>query len=291
MNVLEIRHVLCPMDLSPISINALEWANAVARARRAELRAVHVIAPEGIATSEGLGAGERESMMTSLRQALTRIDPDNRQVGAAIRQGDPGGQILDFARLLPADLIVMGAAGGERPARPIGSVTAIVVGRSDCPVLIVPAGRRIRARRAGQFEHIVCAIDLAPTSISVMRQALSLGWETHARVVYVCVITEPQPSASEVQRHILAAVPPEAHAWCDVDVVVKPGVPETEIVRIAGSSEADLLVIGPPRQWTSTTQAVLATSLCPVLVTHDARPLPFPAATRTADQNTSRSAC
>jgi hypothetical protein len=33
MNVLQIRHVLCPMDLSPVSMNALEWANAVARAR------------------------------------------------------------------------------------------------------------------------------------------------------------------------------------------------------------------------------------------------------------------
>ena len=56
---------------------------------------------------------------------------------------------------------------------------------------------------------------------------------------------------------------------------MKAGFPATEIVRIAESSTVDLLVIGPPRQWTSTTQAVLAKSLCPVLVTHDARPLPL----------------
>jgi hypothetical protein len=42
-------------------------------------------------------------------------------------------------------LIVMGAAGAKRPTRPMGSVTATVVARSDCPVLIRAngtAGRR-----------------------------------------------------------------------------------------------------------------------------------------------------
>ena len=276
MNALQIRHVLCPMDLSPISMNALEWANAVARARTAELRMIHVVAPDGIAADDSLGAIERDRMMRTLRDALGGVDPDNQQSGAAIKQGDPGNQILQFARLLPADLIVMGAAGAERPARPMGSVTTIVVARSDCPVLIVPAGRRVNARNAGLFGHIICAVDLDPSSVSVLRQALSLAWETHARLVNVCVMTEPEPSAAEVEGHLRAAIPAEAHGWCDIDIVVKPGVPAAEIVRIAERSDVELLVIGPPRQWTSTTQAILAQSLCPVLVTHEARPLPFP---------------
>jgi nucleotide-binding universal stress UspA family protein len=137
----------------------------------------------------------------------------------------------------------------------------------------------VKAHKAGLFDRIACAVDVAPSSISVMKQALSLAWETHGHLLYVCVVTEPHPSADEVQRHILAAVPPEARRWCDVEVVVKAGIPATEIVRIAESSDADLLVIGPPREWTSTTQAVLARSLCPVLVTHEARPLPYPAST------------
>jgi nucleotide-binding universal stress UspA family protein len=285
MNVLQIRHVLCPMDLSPVSMNALEWANATARIRNAELKMLHIVAPGGIIPAEDLGFADRDDMITKLRRALSTVDPDNRLVGAAIKQGEPGGEILQFARSNSVGLIVMGGAGAERPGRPIGSVTATVVVRSDCPVLIVPAGRRVNSRRAGLFDEITCAVDLAPSSISVMKQALSLAWETHAHVVCVCVMTEPQPSASEVQRQILETVPPEAHAWCDIDVVVKAGVPAAEIVTIAERSAADLLVIGPPRHWTSTTQAVLAQSLCPVLVTHEVRPLPYP--TRAAEQNTS----
>src|SRR5690349_20169926 len=160
MNALRIRHVVCPMDLSPVSMNALEWANAVARARSAELRMIQVVAPEGIAADESLGAIERDRMMNRLLEALGRVDPDNQQGGGAIREGDPGSRILEYARAMPADVIVMGAAGAERPMRPIGSVTAIVVARSDCPVLIVPAGRRVNAHHPGVFEHIVCAVDL-----------------------------------------------------------------------------------------------------------------------------------
>ena len=251
------------MDLSPISMNALEWANAIARARSAELRMLHVVAPEGIGPAEGLGFGERDDMITRLRGALTSIDADTRLAGAAIMEGSRAARFSSSHDLGTAGLIVMGAAGVERPERPIGSVTATVVARSDCPVPIVPAGRP-EATEGRLFDRIACAVDLAPSSVSVMKQALALAWETHAHLSFVCVMTEAQPSASEVQRQIREAVPPEAGDWCQIEVVVKAGVPATEIVKIAESADVDLLVIGPPRQWTSTTQAVLAKSLCPV---------------------------
>jgi nucleotide-binding universal stress UspA family protein len=276
MNRLQLGHVLCPTDLSPLSANALEWASTVARARAADLRALHVIVVDGVVPPEDLGFGERDEMMRQLREALAGIDSGNRLTGAAVRQGDPGHQILQYAKSIAADLIVMGAAGAERPSRPMGSVAATVVPRSDCPALIVPAGRRVDPSVGGVFEHIVCAVDTSPSSVGVMRQALSLGWETHAHVMFVCVMTEQFPSSRHIEEQLLAAIPPEASAWCDVEVVVKRGVPATEIVRVAETSDVDLLVIGPPRQWTSTTQGVLARSLCPVLVTHDARPLPYP---------------
>jgi nucleotide-binding universal stress UspA family protein len=265
------------MDLSSLSMNALGWANAIARARSAELRALHVDVTGGLAAPEAFGSLERAHLMTKLREALITIDRENVHTGAAVRQGDPGTQILRFARSVGADLIVMGAAGLERPIRPVGSVTATVVARSDCPVMIVPSERKIdRLSTAGVFKQILCAVDLAPSSVSVIRQALSLAWETQGHVRYVCVMIDPDPPSSEIQNQLLAAIPPEAHEWCDTDVIVKQGVPATEIVRVIEASDVDVLVIGPPRQWTSTTQAVLAKSLCPVLVTHDARPLPYP---------------
>ena len=75
MNRLQLRHILCPMDLSSLSMNSLEWANAMARARSAELRALHVVVTEGLVAPESLGSLERDDMMMKLREALTAIDP------------------------------------------------------------------------------------------------------------------------------------------------------------------------------------------------------------------------
>ena len=118
----------------------------------------------------------------------------------------------------------MGAAGAN-DRRADGFRNGAVVARCDCPVLIVPTGQRIDRLASGVFKQIVCAVGLAPSSVGVIRQALSLAWETHGHVTFVCVMTEPSPSASEIRAQLLAAIPSEAHAWCDIEVVVKPGVP------------------------------------------------------------------
>jgi nucleotide-binding universal stress UspA family protein len=275
MNRLQLRNVLCPVELSSPAMNPLEWAAAIARARSAALTAFHVVVTEGL-VPKSLTPAERGDLIKKLHRTLLASDSQHAHTAAVIEQGDPGTQILEFARPLPADIVVMGAAGAQRPARPMGSVTAAVVARCDCPVLIVPTGQRIDRVASGVFKQILCAIGLAPSSAGVIRQALSLAWETHGRVTCVCVMTEPSPSPAEIRAQLLAAIPSEAYSWCDIDVVIKQGVPATEIVRVAEMSNVDILLIGPPRQWSSTTQAVLAKSLCPVLVTHDARPLPDP---------------
>jgi nucleotide-binding universal stress UspA family protein len=257
-------------------MSSLAWANAIARARNAELRALHVVVREGLDGPDTIASGERDNLMMKLREALIATDSGNVHTGAAVRQGDPGTQILKFARSLPADVVVMGAAGAERPKRPMGSVTATLAARCDCPLLVVPAGRRLDPLTSGVFTQILCAVGVAPSSIGVIRHALSLAWETHGHLTFVCVMTEPSPSPSEIRAQLSAAIPAEAHSWCDIELVVTPGVPATEIVRVAETSNADILLIGPPRQWTYTTEAVLARSLCPVLVAHDARPLPYP---------------
>jgi nucleotide-binding universal stress UspA family protein len=222
--------------------------------------------------------------MQRLRESLADADPSHDLIGAAVRHGDPGTQILHFARAMPANLIVMGAPGADRPERPVGPVASVVIARSDCPVLTVPAHPAVRTNESGVFSRIVCGIDPAPSSSSVIRQALSLAWESGGRLTYVCVVPENSAtSASQTGDALMAAIPPEASQWCEMDIIVTKGAPSPQIVRLTHEQKADLLVIGAPRRWTSTTHAVLSQSLCPVLVTHDVRPLPWPTVRRTQD--------
>jgi nucleotide-binding universal stress UspA family protein len=238
---------------------------------------------EAAAVPGGLGSLERQALMSRLRTSLAEAAPSYDLVGAAVRQGDPAIQILRLARTMPADLIVMGAPGVDRPERPLGPVTSVVVARSECPVLTVPH-HAMSSDDSGLYRRIVCAVDLAPSSLSVIHQALSLAWETEGQLTYVCVLPEGGSRRSAATRdRLLEAIPSEASRWCETEVVITTGTASTEIVRMADERKADLVVIGAPRRWTSTTHAVLSRSLCPVLVTHDARPLPRPTTSRRHD--------
>jgi nucleotide-binding universal stress UspA family protein len=275
VNRLDLRYIACPIDFSMASAESLATGGAIARARDAELRAMHVIPAEGAADPEGIGSLEHQAFMTRLRAALSDAAPSYERKGAAVRQGDPATQILRWARMMPADLIVIGAPGAERPTGPVASV---VVARSQCPVLTVPAHRANDGPKdTGLFTRIVCAVDLMPSSAGVIRQAISLGWETNGHLSFVCVAgTDTGTDPSAIRQGLLAAIPADAGSWCQTDVIVTTGVSSDEIVRIAVDLDADVVVIGAPRRAVSTTHAVLSHSRCPVLVPHDARPLPWP---------------
>ena len=277
MNRLTLRHVVCPVDLSGNFRRPLAWATAMARARNAELRALYVVAGESVAAVEAPGSVELQNLRQRLRAILIEAAADQNLIGSAVRHGDPATQILDFARGVSADLIIMGSPGADKPERPVGPVASVVIARSDCPVLTVPAHQAAPANESGIFSRIVCGIDLAPSSRSVIRQALSLAWESGGHLTYVCAVPEPSAkSASHARDILMRAIPSEAAQWCEVHIVFTVGSASGEIVRLADEQDADVVVIGAPRRSLSTTHAVVGHTRCPVLVTHAVHALPWP---------------
>lgn len=273
MSRLHVRHILCPVDFSHASDEALATAAAMARERQAELRALHVMPPARDAGPAGLDSVDRQRVLGRLREMLEDSSIGTGRIGAAVAQGDPGINILRFACALPADLIVIGAAQAHRAERLSSPVTSVVASRSECPVLTVPhAGR---AATAGVFTRIVCAIDPTPSSARVIEQAFLLASETGGRVTCVYVHGHNDDAACARDRHraMLAAVPTDLIGLCEFELIVEKGVPAIELARVANDVNADLLVIGPPRRWTSLAHAVLSTSSWPVLIAHDLRPL------------------
>ena len=157
----------------------------------------------------------------------------------------------------------------------MGHVASAVAARSECPVLVVPARRTTEtSRQTGLFKRIVCAVDMTPSSTGVIRQAVAFAWETAGIVTFLCVVPDhAAPSASKVRERLLASVARLQCDECQINGLVTTGEAAPEIVRVADKLHADVVLIGPPRRWTSTTHAVLSRSSCPVMVTHDLRPI------------------
>ncbi len=89
MKRLGLRHILCPMDFSPLSSLSLATASVIARVRGAELRAMHVVPAERVSARRRLGSFEHQTVMERLRAALADVAPGDERSGAAARQGDP----------------------------------------------------------------------------------------------------------------------------------------------------------------------------------------------------------
>ncbi len=141
------RRILHPTDFSRASSAAFARAVALARADRAQLFLVHVLAPPMPIGGEGYVAPQvYEDLEASARQygekRLAALQTKARKSGARVTgmllEGVADDQIIRAARRRKADLIVIGTHGRTGLARLfLGSVASRVVAGAKCPVLTV----------------------------------------------------------------------------------------------------------------------------------------------------------
>lgn len=152
------RHVVHATDFSPASRAAFARALALARASRARLTVVHVLAPvvpvggEGFVlpdTYQKLEAAGRAAARKQLDRLVARARRAGVRAAGLLCTGLPHAEIVRAARARGADLLVVGTHGRTGLARLfLGSVAARVVALAPMPVLTVRGGGRRRGGRA-----------------------------------------------------------------------------------------------------------------------------------------------
>jgi len=142
--MIELNAVLVAVDFSETSKNALAYGRNLARAFGARLHVLHVA--DVISTSaaqfypEGPGDPEAKAIELGTRQLRTHLIAEGIvDSHADVRVApDPAHEIVDYAKEIHADLIVIGTHGRTGVSRLImGSVAEHVVRTARCPVLVV----------------------------------------------------------------------------------------------------------------------------------------------------------
>lgn len=134
--------VLCPLDYSPASLQALGLALEVARQAKGRVTVVHAceVADEPRLHAY-LGEVRRQALDIARDRlhALLADDPGSSgDVEQIVALGRPGREILKIARRQGSDVIVMGAQGRGRVGLAlVGSTTQDVIRAAPCPVLVV----------------------------------------------------------------------------------------------------------------------------------------------------------
>lgn len=149
------KRILVPVDGSKVAEAALEHAVVLAKQFKAEVTLLRVTSV-AMLTRQALGAAddgqalitdiepiveqERKEARDYLRKVASKLSRRGVKAPAEQAEGAAAPTILEAARKLPADVIVMSTHGRSGLARAVfGSVAEEVVRHAPCPVLLVRA--------------------------------------------------------------------------------------------------------------------------------------------------------
>lgn len=292
---IDIKHILCPVDLSEPSRHAFQHALALARWYRADVTLLQVIwdalPPVPFDPVQPRWRGLIDEAQEGLKGFAESEPAGGVTVTRRLSEGPLVTRIVEEAKELPADLIVIGthgASGFEHLL--LGSVTEKVLRKSPCPVLTVPPSAGEAPAVFAPFKTILCAVDFSPSSLQGLSHALSLAKEAGGRLIVVYVVEWVIEASrkgggvdldmaafrhqlhEEAERRLQDVIPADARTWCEVTEVVAGGRVHEEILRLAGEHAVDAIVLGVHARNAisvaflgSTANHVVRTARCPVL--------------------------
>jgi nucleotide-binding universal stress UspA family protein len=200
-----IERILCPTDLGGQSRRALEHALVLARRCRAGIEILHVVDPAREARVAPIPFGEPIVVVAVEPYATEELRERAKDLAAVawdegvfarpvLREGPIARTVIDEARSMPADIIVMGTHGhGALRAAVLGSVTADVVRGAPCPVLTVrhaPHGGGL-ADSAPAFSRVLCPVDFSEPSLAALDYGAWLADSSGADLGVVHVVEWP----------------------------------------------------------------------------------------------------
>ena len=279
--MINIKRILCPTDLSPLSGKAVRYALALARAHEAKLIFFHCTLD--VDGGEKLRASVSEHIGTSEARLIVS-DAD-----------DIGEAIMMQAQVENVDLIVMRSRRRPHRAALLGSTAEAVCRNAPCPVLVMHNDEQelVSNELTVNIARALVAYDFSDYSELALKYGLSIAQEHQAELHVLHIlppnsVNEPEiawyPLKGESAYHNAArrlqrVVPAEVHLWCDVKTAVSEGHPYREILNYAEKNEIDLISVGAHGAgfgmralFGSNVDRVLRQAPCPVLVARPLRP-------------------
>jgi nucleotide-binding universal stress UspA family protein len=148
-----MKTLLVPLDFSATSGNLLQTAASLAQSLGARLVVLHVLQPivptgdmmmmPDMAQISAMQKAAKEDAHAQLTQACEKVAAKGVAIEPELLDGPASTVILERARLLPADLVIMGSHGHTALYDLLlGSTSHAVLKKAPCPVMIVPSGSK-----------------------------------------------------------------------------------------------------------------------------------------------------
>ncbi len=191
-----MKKILFPTDFSKNADHALEYAMGLCLNLKAELILFHACRAEAMSFQIQNDDISEESIILEAMQKLKEYKGKHfagikdLQVIEKVSYGLAVDQIVETAKMLKSDMIVMGTKGASGLEEVLlGSNTAAVMERAKCPVLAIPEQSRFH-----NIEQIVFATDFRENDLEAVVYLSGIASLFNARleIVHVADILVPE---------------------------------------------------------------------------------------------------
>ena len=298
--MVSISRILCPIDFSNFSLDALRHGLVLAQWYSAQLTLLHIHQVPQPPAIEGIPAvvpvfvdADANEIADEVRVfCAPLLEPSGQRVDVIVRPGDPAREIRREAEQLPFDLLILGTHGRSGFERLfLGSVTEKVLRSTPVPVLTIPPP--VHEPGSPPYKTILCPVEFSAASLRALEYALSLAQEANARLILLHAIEDVLGDGStqtigdlKVSEYYLqleqdavtrlrAVVPDNPRLWSRPEERVVKGRAYQEILKVIANERVDLVVMGVHGRgvvdrllFGSTAHRVIREAGCPVLTLH-----------------------
>ncbi|WP_243637863.1 universal stress protein [Natrarchaeobius oligotrophus] len=259
--------LLIPTDGSDPAENAARRGFDLASSLDANVHVLSV-ADSSVATGAGY-SGDSPSIRNRLREraevraASLRDDAIERGLDAtaAVRDGIPADEIVDYADERTIDAIVVGTSGRGGVARAIvGSVADKVVRTASVPVVTITSSAADRAERATGIDSILLPTDGSEAATEALERGRSLAAQLEATVHLLSVVDDDLANAlgdasgddvgsetdrrASAQSHLEGIAADVRSRGLEAVTATTKGRPSEEIVEYADENGVDVIAMG-----------------------------------------------
>lgn len=253
------RSILCPVDFSTHSRDALQYAVDTAHRFGGRVTVMFVNDPLLLAASSGASGGRHEfvertrvELARFVKRSVAAVGPTQNEIALVVAKGNPADEILSTARRLRSDLIVIGTQGLSGFQKLFfGSTTEQVLRRVTIPALAIPPSKASRSKRTHQMaiKRVLAPLDLAGEWQSDAVRAATVAAAFDAALVLVHVLAQIQtppwlrPGSAtadrrrtEKARRVLERLRAKLSAGSSITARVLEGNPAHAIAQLATGS-------------------------------------------------------
>jgi nucleotide-binding universal stress UspA family protein len=295
---MQLRTILCAVDLSDLSQTALHYACNLARRYRSRLLVFHAVysAQDQIyATTLFERGGAQTEMVRRARETIAALmrgfefswEP-------LVMSGEPIVTVASIAEEMDVDLVIAASRGLTGVKRILlGQILERLARTVPRPLLIVREHAKLSIdnlhTRTLSLKQILAGCSLKQDCVPVFRQAADLArdWNAILNVVHAMESPFDEKAAETVEGHygdvqrdlearlrdrLISFAPSDASGSVQLNAAVLPGLPGEVLLSWCRRTPTDLVVVGVRHHSRlekvilgSTTESMLRLAPCPVL--------------------------